>query len=154
MDEYQRAQLLRLAPEREIARVGKLDTVNEGRNHHALQTQLPDRALQLRHRQVGVLRFGRDGLARRGVLVRHLVMPGQSVEAEAIFGWLAAELSPDTYVNVMGQYRPQYEVGQIARDGAAKYAEIDRRPGPEEIARAREVARRAGLWRFDERRAG
>jgi putative pyruvate formate lyase activating enzyme len=106
------------------------------------------------HRQVGVLRFGPDGLARRGVLVRHLVMPGQSDEAEAIFRWLAEELSPDSYVNIMGQYRPEYEVGQIARDGvAAKYAEIDRRPGHEEIARAYEAARRAGLWRFDGCRA-
>jgi putative pyruvate formate lyase activating enzyme len=87
------------------------------------------------------------------VLVRHLVMPGQSGEAEAIFRWLAEELSADTYVNIMGQYRPEYEVGQIARDGVAKYAEIDRRPGHDEMARAYEAARRVGLWRFDERRA-
>ena len=112
-------------------------------------------AIREMHRQVGVLRFGPDGLARRGVLVRHLVMPGQSAEAEAIFGWLAEELSPDTYVNIMGQYRPEYEVGQIARDGVAlKYPEIGRRPGWEELERAHEAARRAGLWRFDERRAG
>jgi len=89
------------------------------------------------------------------VLVRHLVMPGQSAEAEAIFGWLAEELSPDTYVNIMGQYRPEYEVGQIARDGIAlKYSEIGRRPEWEELERAYESARRAGPWRFDERRAG
>jgi putative pyruvate formate lyase activating enzyme len=82
-------------------------------------------------------------------------MPGQSAEAEAIFHWLAEELSPDTYVNIMGQYRPEYEVGQIARDGVAlKYSEIGRRPEWEELDRAREAARRAGLWRFDERRAG
>jgi putative pyruvate formate lyase activating enzyme len=110
-------------------------------------------AIREMHRQVGVLRFGPDGLARRGVLVRHLVMPGQSGEAEAIFRWLAEELSADTYVNIMGQYRPEHEVGQIARDGVAKYAEIDRRPGHEEMARAYEAARRVGLWRIDERRA-
>jgi putative pyruvate formate lyase activating enzyme len=111
-------------------------------------------AIREMHRQVGVLRFGPDGLARRGVLVRHLVMPGQSAEAEAIFGWLADELSPETYVNIMGQYRPKYEVGQIARDGlGAKYEEIDRRPQREELERAYAAARRAGLWRFDERRA-
>jgi putative pyruvate formate lyase activating enzyme len=115
----------------------------------------PDRAreaIQEMHRQVGALKFGPDGLARRGVLVRHLVMPGQSVEAEAIFRWLADELSPDTYVNIMGQYRPEYEVGQIAGDGLApKYAEIDRRPAGDELERARAAARQAGLWRFDER---
>jgi putative pyruvate formate lyase activating enzyme len=115
----------------------------------------PDRAreaIREMHRQVGDLKFGPDGLARRGVLVRHLVMPAQSAEAEAIFGWLAQELSPNTYVNVMGQYRPEYEVGQIARDGVtSKYAEIDRRPTDDELARAYESARRAGLWRFDRR---
>jgi putative pyruvate formate lyase activating enzyme len=115
----------------------------------------PDRAREAileMHRQVGVLKFGPDGLARRGVLVRHLVMPGQSAEAEAIFRWLAEEVSPDTYVNIMGQYRPEYEVGQIARDGAArKYAEIARRPGRDELEGAYAAARRAGLWRFDQR---
>jgi len=42
-------------------------------------------------------------------------------------------------------------VGQIGQDGAvARYAEIDRRPGSDEIARAYEAARRVGLWRFDQ----
>ena len=91
----------------------------------------PDRAreaIREMHRQVGELKFGRDGCAR-GVLVRHLVMPGQSAEAEAIFRWLAKEVSRDTYVNIMGQYRPTYEVGPkkiflILN----RFAEIDRRP--------------------------
>jgi len=105
------------------------------------------------HRQVGPLQFGPDGLARRGVLVRHLVMPGQEDEAAAIFEWLAREVSPDTYVNVMGQYRPEYQVGQITAGGNAKYPAIDRPPRPEEMERAFAAARRAGLWRFDRRRA-
>jgi len=114
----------------------------------------PDRAREAiaeMHRQVGPLRFGPDGLARRGVLVRHLVMPGQLAEARAIFRWLASELSPDTYVNVMGQYRPEYEVGGIARDGKPEHTDIDRRPRAREMAAAFEAAREAGLWRFDER---
>jgi len=98
------------------------------------------------HRQVGPLRFGPDGLARRGLLVRHLVMPGQEDEAAAIFEWLARELSPDTYANIMDQYRPTYQVG-----GDAKYADIERRPLSGELERAREAARRAGLWRIDQR---
>jgi putative pyruvate formate lyase activating enzyme len=106
------------------------------------------------HRQVGPLKFGPDGLARRGVLVRHLVMPGQEEEAAAIFRWLAEEVSPDTFVNIMGQYRPEYEVGGIARDGSPKYAEINRRPGREELPCATRAAREAGLWRFDERWLG
>ena len=110
-------------------------------------------AIREMHRQVGPLKFGPDGLARRGVLVRHLVMPGQSDEAASIFRWLAEEVSPDTYVNIMGQYRPEYEVGQTARDELARYDEINRRPGRDEVARAFDAARRAGLWRFDRRRA-
>ena len=108
-------------------------------------------AIREMHRQVGDLRFGPDGLARRGLLVRHLVMPGQTEEVAAIMQWLAQEISPDTYVNLMGQYRPEYEVGQLARDGSTKYAEIDRRPTRQELEDAQAVAREAGLWRFDSR---
>jgi putative pyruvate formate lyase activating enzyme len=103
------------------------------------------------HRQVGPLRFGRDGLARRGLLVRHLVMPGKLDEAEAIFRWLAAEVSPDTYVNIMGQYRPEHRVGEVRANGARPYADIDRRPRADELAAAYAAALRAGLWRFDRR---
>jgi putative pyruvate formate lyase activating enzyme len=103
------------------------------------------------HRQVGELRFGSDGLARRGLLVRHLVMPGQGGEAAAIFQWLADEVSPDTYVNIMGQYRPAFKTADRTREGKPKYADIHRQPLGTELAGAREAARCAGLWRFDER---
>ena len=108
-------------------------------------------AIREMHRQVGDLRFGPDGLARRGLLVRHLVMPGQTDEAAAILEWLAEEISPDTYVNVMGQYRPEYEVGALARDGRPKHADIDRSPSPSEMEAAIAAARAAGLWRLDAR---
>jgi putative pyruvate formate lyase activating enzyme len=104
------------------------------------------RAILEMHRQVGPLRFGPDGLARRGVLVRHLVMPGLVDEAAAIMAWLAQAVSPDTYVNIMGQYRPEHRV-----PGSDRYADIDRRPTAEEVEAVREAARAAGLWRFDER---
>jgi putative pyruvate formate lyase activating enzyme len=121
----------------------------------SLAKDYPERAREAileMHRQVGPLVFGSNGLARRGVLVRHLLMPGQEDEAAAIFEWLATEVSPDTYVNVMGQYRPEYKVGQIGQNGNSRFLEIDRRPQPEEMLRAQGAARRAGLWRFDERR--
>jgi putative pyruvate formate lyase activating enzyme len=108
-------------------------------------------AIREMHRQVGDLRFDADGLARRGLLVRHLVMPGQTDETAAIMQWLADEISPDTYVNLMAQYRPEYEVGQIARDGRPRYQEIARGPTREELADAYAAARDAGLWRFDTR---
>jgi putative pyruvate formate lyase activating enzyme len=103
------------------------------------------------HRQAGPLQIGRDGLARRGVLVRHLVMPGLVAESEAIFAWLARQVSPDTYVNIMGQYRPEWRVGEPDGAGRRLFPEIDRRPRPWEMEAAYESARRAGLWRFDAR---
>ena len=108
-------------------------------------------AVREMHRQVGDLRFSRDGIARRGLLVRHLVMPGQTEETEAIMRWLASEISPNTYVNIMGQYQPQYQVGEIARDGKPRYQAIDRRPTRGEMAAAYQAARDAGLTRLDRR---
>ncbi len=127
----------------------------ESARRYARAKDYPERAreaIQEMHRQVGPLRFGPDGLAKRGVLVRHLVMPGLLAESAAIFDWLVREISPDTYVNVMGQYRPGYQVGAIARDGRPKHPEIDRRLTAAELAAAHEAARRAGLWRLDARR--
>lgn len=97
------------------------------------------------HEQVGVLKVNEDGLARRGVLVRHLVMPGLLDDTREILHWLA-ELSPDTYVNVMDQYRPAWK----ART-EAKYAEIKRPITSREYQQAVAYAREAGLWRLDSR---
>jgi putative pyruvate formate lyase activating enzyme len=73
------------------------------------------------HRQVGPLRFDEEGLAKRGVLVRHLVMPGEIAGTECIMRFLADDVSPDTYVNVMDQY---YPAGRVS---AAQFVEINRR---------------------------
>jgi putative pyruvate formate lyase activating enzyme len=70
------------------------------------------RSLTEMHRQVGDLTLDRRGLARRGLLVRHLVMPEGLAESKAIVRWLVA-LSPDTHLNVMAQYRPH---GRVARE--------------------------------------
>jgi putative pyruvate formate lyase activating enzyme len=95
------------------------------------------------HRQVGNLLFDDAGLARRGLIVRHLVMPGLIDETEAVLRFVARELGPDTYVNLMGQY---YPAGRTER-----YEEINRRPYSEELARAFEIADGLGLRRLDER---
>ncbi len=112
-------------------------------------------AIREMHRQVGDLTFTPDGLACRGVLIRHLIMPGKLKETQAIFEWLAGEISPDTFVNIMAQYHPAYEVGQIAETGrnagSTRYTEINRRPSQPELETAHELARKAGLWRFDNR---
>lgn len=101
-------------------------------------------AIREMHRQVGDLRFGPNGVARRGLLVRHLVMPGQGRESADILQWLAKDLSPDTFVNIMAQYRPANRVG-IDSD----FADIDRPVTRDELEQAYETARTAGLWRFD-----
>jgi putative pyruvate formate lyase activating enzyme len=97
-------------------------------------------------RQVGDLVLGDHGLARRGLIVRHLVMPGALAETEAVLRFVAEELGPDTYVNLMGQY---YPAGRSER-----YEEINRRPYPEELARAFEIADGLGLQRLDARSRG
>jgi putative pyruvate formate lyase activating enzyme len=110
-------------------------------------------AIREMHRQVGDLVFTADGVAQRGLLIRHLVMPGQLEESRQIFQWLAQEISPDTFVNIMGQYRPENKVGgPTARgDESDGFDDINRRPTRAELRRAHTAARKAGLWRFDER---
>jgi len=116
----------------------------------------PDRArdaIREMHRQVGDLQLTPEGVACRGLLIRHLVMPGLLDESSEIFGWLAREISADTYVNIMGQYHPENEVGHVATGSdaarAVRFGEIDRRPTRNELDAAYEAARAAGLWRFD-----
>jgi putative pyruvate formate lyase activating enzyme len=91
------------------------------------------------HRQVGDLALDSRGVAVRGLLVRHLVLPGDRAGTAAVMRFLAREISPDTYVNVMDQYRPAGE--------AAAVEDLARRPTTEELAKAAEAARRAGLRR-------
>ncbi len=93
------------------------------------------------HRQVGDLVTDARGVARRGLLVRHLVMPHGLAGTGEIVDFLAEKISTDTYLNIMGQYRPCYRAGS--------FPDINRRPTPEEIGSARELARRAGLCRLD-----
>ena len=76
------------------------------------------------------------GLDLPAVLVRHLVMPGQTDEAAAILEWLAAEVSPDTYVNLMAQYRPDHKVGEPGRDAKPRFPEIGRPVGGREMEAA------------------
>ena len=94
-------------------------------------------------RQVGDLVLDEQGLARRGLIVRHLVMPGAVAETEAVLRFVAQELGPDTYVNLMGQY---YPAGR-----SDLFAEINRRPYPRELASAFDIADRLGLRRLDAR---
>jgi len=101
-------------------------------------------AVREMHRQVGDLVVDATGVARRGLLVRHLVMPGGLADTEAVCRFLADEISPDTYVNLMAQYHPAGDVYRL--DDAP---ELRRRPTSDELARAAEAAGAAGLRRVD-----
>ena len=97
------------------------------------------------HRQVGDLILDENGLAKHGVLLRHLVMPDGLEDAENIMGYLSKEISADTYLNIMSQYFPAGKVSEI------KYQEINRCPYSQELATVEKIARQCGLHRFDQR---
>ena len=97
------------------------------------------------HRQVGDLVLDERGLAVRGLLLRHLVMPGLLDETRAILRFVAEELGTGCYVNLMAQYYPS---GRVGRDG--EFAEIDRHVFREEYVEALGLAEELGL-RLDPR---
>jgi putative pyruvate formate lyase activating enzyme len=96
-------------------------------------------ALKEMHRQVGDLTI-KDGLAVRGLLVRHLVMPGGLGDSAEVFRFLARELSDTTFTNVMDQYRPCYR--------STDFPEIAGRLEREDFKTALQLARDAGLKRI------
>ena len=104
------------------------------------------RTIKEMYRQVGDLVLDEHGVAQRGLLIRHLVMPGDVVGTREVMRWIARELSPTTYVNVMAQY---YPAGKVSR---SEFPEINRRVSPSEYERALQEAWAAGLKRLDPRR--
>jgi putative pyruvate formate lyase activating enzyme len=100
------------------------------------------RSIREMQRQVGELNMDEQGLAKRGLLVRHLILPGGVAGTRAVTRFLAQEISPDTYLNIMAQYFP---AGTVSSE---RFPEINRRITPEEYAEAVSYARRAGLHRF------
>lgn len=98
--------------------------------------QICKAALKEMHRQVGDLKIEK-GLATRGLLVRHLVLPNGLAGSQEVLRFLAKEVSPHTFVNVMGQYRPCYR--------ASEFSNIARPPSRQEIIEAKDYARQLGL---------
>ncbi|MDH5508973.1 MAG: radical SAM protein [Nitrospinota bacterium] len=101
--------------------------------------QVVRKALLEMHRQVGPLELDRRGIARKGVLIRHLVMPGHKEDTEAILKFIAEKLSPDSYVNIMEQYHPAWR--------SHEFDKINRRITHAEWEEACETARKLGLSR-------
>jgi len=97
------------------------------------------KAIKEMHRQVGTLKLHR-GVAYRGLLIRHLVLPENAAGTDGFVRWVVDELGADTHVNIMGQYSPQFKAHQ--------YPQLSRRPTRDEIAQATRWAREAGLHNF------
>jgi putative pyruvate formate lyase activating enzyme len=93
------------------------------------------------HRQVGVLQSDENGFAVRGLLIRHLVMPNRIAGTEKFVKWVAENLSKNTYVNIMAQYRVEYR--------AYEYPELARGITVQEFVEAIEWAEKAGLINLD-----
>jgi putative pyruvate formate lyase activating enzyme len=101
-------------------------------------------ALREMHRQVGDLELDEHGVATKGLLVRHLVMPEFVDNSKRVIDFVAEEISRDTYLNLMAQYRPAYKVGQFDR-----YQEINRGITDEEYRSVVEYAESKGLRNLD-----
>lgn len=101
-------------------------------------------AVKEMHRQVGDLVMEK-GIAKRGLIIRHLVLPGDLSQTEEVIKFVSEEISLDTYFNLMDQYRPCGE--------AWKYPPLDRMINKEEWNKALDWAKKYGLKRLDDRRA-
>jgi putative pyruvate formate lyase activating enzyme len=98
-------------------------------------------AIKEMHRQTGDLEISEEGVAQRGLLVRHLVLPHGLAGTKGIVNFLSKEISRNTYVNIMAQYRPCYKAFQIPSLG--------RRISSAELREALSLAQEAGLTRLD-----
>ncbi|MFU8771397.1 MAG: radical SAM protein [Anaerolineales bacterium] len=102
-------------------------------------------AVREMHRQVGDLQADERGIATSGLLVRHLVLPDDLAGSAQVFQFLAQEISTNTYINIMDQYRPSYR--------AREYPELNRGLKPHEYQKVLDLASAAGLNRLDQRRS-
>ncbi len=105
--------------------------------------QVNREAVKEMHRQVGDLRMDARGIAVKGLLVRHLILPDNLAGTDEVIRFLKDEISADTYLNLMAQYRPEYRAHLIP--------ELNRRITAAEYRQALDWANEAGLNRLDER---
>lgn len=103
--------------------------------------KINQQAVKEMYRQVGDLVLDENGIAQRGLLIRHLVLPNNIAGSEQILTFIAKEISPNTYLNIMDQYRPLYHAHQ--------YPELNRRITRQEYQEVVELARSLGLHRLD-----
>lgn len=97
------------------------------------------------HRQVGDLII-EDGIAKKGLLIRHLILPNNAADSKKVLQFIAEKISKKTYVNIMDQYRPMHK--------AHEYEELKRRPTLDEYKEAVKIAKELGLERGETFRHG
>jgi putative pyruvate formate lyase activating enzyme len=102
--------------------------------------QVNSAAVRAMYAQVGDLLVDDQGIARRGLLIRHLVLPKGLAGTSELVRFVAQEISPDSYINIMDQYRPAFR--------AREFPSLNRRITSQEMQEAMEQARQAGLHRF------
>ncbi len=105
--------------------------------------EVAKKAITEMNRQVGVLQIDKRGIATRGLMIRHLVMPNRVAGTEKFVRWVAEALPRSTYVNIMPQYRVEYM--------AFNYPKIGRGITIDEFLEAMEWAERYGLTNLDPR---
>jgi putative pyruvate formate lyase activating enzyme len=115
------------------------ETVAKEYAHAPDYPQVVREVLKEMHRQVGDLKINDNGIAERGLLIRHLVIPNGLAGTKGLMEFIARELSPHSYVNVMEQYHPEYR--------ACEFPDISRRITLDEFLEAKKIARKAGLYR-------
>jgi putative pyruvate formate lyase activating enzyme len=96
-------------------------------------------AVKEMHRQVGDLHIDRKGIAKRGLLIRHLVLPDNLAGSEKVLDFVADEISKNTYINIMDQYHPAYK--------ANEYSGLNRRIKSDEYQKVLEYAMLKGFRR-------
>lgn len=94
-------------------------------------------AVKEMHRQVGDLKISKRGIAQRGLLIRHLVLPNNVAGSEKVLEFVANEISENSYINIMDQYHPAYQ--------AFRYQDINRRITSDEYFQIILYAERLGL---------
>jgi putative pyruvate formate lyase activating enzyme len=107
-------------------------------------TEVNFTAVKEMHRQVGDLVLDEKGVALRGLLIRHLVLPNNIAGTKQVLQFLASEISSNTYINIMDQYHPCYR--------ADDYPDVDRLITSKEYQDAIKASHNAGLHRLDNRR--
>ena len=105
------------------------------RVHHYVESSRE--AIQEMYRQVGNLQVDENGIAQKGLIIRHLVLPGDIAGSEESLRWLVEEISPEITVSVMSQYHPSH--------WARKYPPLNRRITPDEYERVVDLVDELGM---------